>query len=355
MEKIKKWVYLLCIAAIAIIVLCAFSNKLLYSNAIRFSEDAQHWIIKYDVTGGEAEYWINKVPKKAEDGKTIQILPMVKYKGVPVTTLPYVQGAAGLVSPSVGILGFDWVGEIEQKDSRKIVIKYSNKLKDSSIKLEFSNEIPLVKIITNLLIKKDSKIYVNYVLWQAIGGKFNLKNRVIAPKGENEYYVINGQAEGIHYFPSNEYWILRMGAEGTQHENVTVGFVTKDSRYQMKLDDNIHKPLTWGPWAMGQDLYLNTKSGFGAYLDAKNRAFDEVPFGLDKITDNIYCVYQEDEAGLNYSWMDYASQIEELKQGEVFHNEVYLWVGEDNWKGDYGLNNDKEYRFMIDKYQDKLK
>lgn len=98
---------------------------------------------------------------------------------------------------------------------------------------------------------------------------------------------------------------------------------------------------------MGQDLYLDTNNQFGS-------DFDEVPYGLNQITNNIYNIYQEDEAGLRYSWMDTSGVKKILRKGDIYHYEVYFWIGEDDWRGTYGLNYDNDYRFMVDRYQDIL-
>ncbi|MCX7922467.1 MAG: hypothetical protein N3B21_10730 [Clostridia bacterium] len=355
MPKLKIWGSIGAVVLLSVVWILA--SNILDNYKLGFEDTADYWVIKYPVTNGIAEYWVNKAPKKADDGKSIQFISHIKYDNVPLTKVPYVNGSSGLVAANCNYgtvnMAFEniWVGELEYKDSKKIIVKYTNSTMDSFITLEFSTELPLVKITSDMTVPKNLSgisVNVSYVFWQAIGGKHNLKNRVVVPKGENEYYVINGQADGIHYLPSNEYWTLRMGEESTPYENITVGFVTKSHKYMTNLGAFFPKPTTWGQWAMGQDLYLDTKNQFG-------KSFDKVPFDMDKITENIYSTYQEDEANLGYSWIDFFGQTLNLKEGEKLYNEVYLWVGKDRWQGNYGLNYDKVYRFGIDRYQDRLK
>ena len=343
----KKLITFSLILGIIVLVFTYYFNK----TDVSITENNEYFIVKYPVTGGIAEYWINKKAKVAEDKQSVQFISNIRFNGIDVTSVPYIYGASGLVSTSIGRIGLNWESHIEQNDSEKAVITFSNGKNDSTINLEFSEEVPMMKITTNIIMQEESQaMNMNYVLWQSIGGKHNLKNRVVVPSGEDKFYVINGQANGIHYFPSNEYWVLRMGEEGTEYENITVGFMTTSEKYLSNLTGipgRFPYPKNWRPWAMGQDLYLNANNQF-------NSTFDEVPYDLDKITNNVYGIYQEDEAGLGYAWCDYSTQTEHLKKGERFYNEVYFWVGEDKWHGDYGLNEDDNYRFMVDKYQNKL-
>lgn len=259
-------------------------------------DNGNQWIVTYPVTGGTVEYYINKipVPSQANDGIFQQFVSMVKYNDIELTHVPFYGGVSGLclLSKETG-----WVSEVELNCPLELVFKYTNQ--DYTVRLIFTSDRPLLRIITDFTATETltERFNVNWIFWQCIGGVYNPQNRVVVPCGEDQYYVIDGQAEGIHYFPSNEYWSLRMGAEKTSYQNITIGFVYKDSSIVQKVTEFSPKPDTWGPWAMGQDLYLDTNNQFGS-------DFDEVPYGLNQITNNIYNIYQEDEAGLRYSWMD---------------------------------------------------
>lgn len=303
-------------------------------------ENEASWIISYPVTGGTAEFTLNKAPV-SDSQQFLQFISMVRYNQIPLTQVPYWGGVCGLVLLSTDT---GWMSTVEVNNGRAFKIKYTNP--NYTVAFSFSDDIPLVKITADYEAPEEKDFCINFIFWQAIGGSYNPKNRVVILRGEDTYYVINGQAEGIHYFPSDEYWSLRMGEENTPFRNITVGFVYKNDGIVQKIEGN-EKPISWADWAMGQDLYLDTNN---QYADS----FDNVPYDLDKITNDIYCIYQEDEAGLFYSWMDTAGRIETLLENDIYHYEVYFWVGEDHWTGQYGENRDSDYRFMIDRYQDLL-
>jgi hypothetical protein len=173
-------------------------------------------------------------------------------------------------------------------------------------------------------------------VFTAIGGAYNPNNRVVVPYDENHYYVINGQALGIHYFARTSFWGLRMGAEGTPYAHITTGF--------------------WGANSMG----ARVQNGWPMAHDYHVGLLDEAPYDLDKVYDNLYVNYQEDEGGggvaHGYSWQN-ADTIDRCSLAEppaVHQATIYYWIGADDWNGAYGLNDSGVYQFKIAGYHQQL-
>ncbi|RLG44904.1 MAG: hypothetical protein DRN81_03310, partial [Thermoproteota archaeon] len=100
-------------------------------------------------------------------------------------------------------------------------------------------------------------------------------------------------------------------------------------------------PPEWPPYAMAQDLYPN--------------AFDTIPYKLDQKKDKIYYNYQEDEAGLNYSWMSIGSPIRLLEKDKRRSFRFFLWTGTDNFYSGYGRKSVREYEFGVIKFLKRLR
>jgi hypothetical protein len=178
--------------------------------------------------------------------------------------------------------------------------------------------------------------HFSWNVFSAIGGAYNPNSRVVVPYDESQYYVINGQALGIHYFARTSFWGLRMGAEGTPYAHITTGF--------------------WGANSMA----ARVENGWPMAHDYQPDLLDEAPYDLDTVYDDLYVNYQEDEGGLGYeygySWQN-ADTIDRCRFTErpaAYQATIYYWIGADDWNGAYGLNGSSVYQFRIAGYQQQL-
>jgi hypothetical protein len=74
-NKLYKLVIIISVFIMIIITMSFFVKA--DKDKISLTEEADYWIVKYPVTGGDAEYWINKVSKMAQDGLSIEFVALM--------------------------------------------------------------------------------------------------------------------------------------------------------------------------------------------------------------------------------------------------------------------------------------
>jgi hypothetical protein len=321
---------------------------------LNFAEDNTSYWVGYRVGDKFVEYRFNKKTVQGEDGLYEQFISDIRYDNIPITARPYPGGLKGLILMRLGERTepptpptFEGVPEI--LDDQKVVLRYVNseptdmiRLGKAEIRFEFEKGKPYLKVAQYIIPSKEAfdGFYVSWNVSIAFGGQYNPRNRVVVPYDEKSYYVINGQALGIHYNPRIDTWSLRMGAEGTPYAHVTAGFFFANPADVQPAPE----------WPMAHD-YCDGASG-----DPQ----DQVPYGLDQIRGQIYLNYQEDEGGscipggLGYSWQNAELAPRIASPSKPYINEFYYWVGEDFWTGEYGLNYNASYQFNIKYWHDKL-
>lgn len=319
------------------------------SDRLGFAETMSFYIVQYYVNGKPVRYYFNKLTAEDTEGIYSQFAPHISFDNVPVTATPYLGGRAGLILMTLANRGDltdtpQFSGVIERLVPGQIVVLRYTSVEsrnevpagDASIWMTFEANKPYLQI---RVWAKPSTLLQDFRsswnVFSAIGGQYNARSRLVIPYDEDNYYVINGQAVGIHYFPRKDTWILRMGAQGTPYEHITTGF------FFARPED---APLLANAgWAMGHDYCSN---------------LDSVPYGLDQISDELYINYLEDEAGdckgngLGYSWQNADTAYRSASPDTPYESEIYYWVGEDHWSGEYGMNQESQYRFAIDIWQD---
>jgi hypothetical protein len=327
-------------------------------NQLGFAETASSYIVQYYFNGKPVRYRFNKLTVEDPRGFYEQFAPEISFNDIAVTAEPWPNGLSGLILLSIGSGNFTRIprfsGTVENFIAdRNLTLRYRNI--ESGNGIDVGNIVvwisieagkPYLKIRLQATPSTAMPFTSSWNVFSAIGGRYNPANRVVVPYDENSYYVINGQALGIHYSPHGDTWSLRMGAEGTPYEHITTGFFSNPSE-MMTMAEYRAMFRTQEDWPMGHD-----------YCDGSNGdPQDSVPFGLDKIY-GIYLNYQEDEGGfcipggLGYSWQNPSTAIRVASPSQPYVTELYYWVGEDNWTGQYGLNDESQYRFAIDIWQD---
>ncbi|MEM4406512.1 MAG: fibronectin type III domain-containing protein [Candidatus Methanomethylicaceae archaeon] len=319
------------------------------SDRLGFAETASSYIVQYYVNGKPVRYHFHKLTAEDINGNYSQFAYHISFDNIPVTATPYAGGKGGLILITLANNGgFTDTPQFSAMlesfiPGQSLVLRYiSTESKnnipagDAEVWMIFEAHKPYLKIrVWARPLIPLGNFRSSWNVFSAIGGSYNPNSRVVIPYDENSYYVINGQALGIHYFPRKDTWSLRMGAEGTPYEHITTGFFFTHS--------NEARLLTNPGWAMGHD-----------YCEG----LDSVPYGLDQIFDDLYINYQEDEAGgcmengLGYSWQNADTALRSASPDAPYESEIYYWVGEDNWTGEYGLNQESQYRFAIDVWQD---
>jgi hypothetical protein len=247
--------------------------------------------------------------------------------------------------------------EMIERDSEAIItytsIEEGNYIPTGAlvVRFIFSKEKPFITIITKVrkVVEDIPMFNVGYAVIQAIGGSHNLKNRVVIPvlgDKPSDIYIINGNANGLHYLPRYDTWSLRMGAEDSPHKYITTGWFVKDSSWVKK---------GWGYRQVRDGTYIEWPCCHKIYPDR----YDDPPYGLDRIYGNTYYIYQEDEAGANYSWQHIQTHQQPLNvEGEntSYYSEIYYWVGEDRYDvKEYGHQKNNSYVFNIKRWMENLR
>jgi hypothetical protein len=328
------------------------------SARLGLAKTASSYVVQYYLNEKPVRYRFRKLTVEGQDGLYEQFASEISFNDIPVTASPYPGGLSGLILMYLGPGNFPtpphFSGIVESfVPGERLTLRYtstesSNGIAagDAIVWMSIEASKPYLKIRVQATPSTFMMITSSWNVFSAIGGQYNPRNRVVVPYDEKSYYVINGQALGIHYNPHQpETWSLRMGAEGTPYEHITTGFFSSPTEMRTMAE---HQAMFHTPnWPMGHD-----------YCDGSNGdPQDSVPFGLDEIYD-IYLNYQEDEGGncipggLGYSWQNALTAIRSARPSEPYVTELYYWVGEDNWTGEYGLNDESQYRFAIDIWQD---
>jgi hypothetical protein len=320
------------------------------SATLGFSESPGSYVVQYYNGGKPVRYRFRKETAEDSEGRYEQFASEISFDGVPVTAQPYPGGRAGLALmglPPVSYLElptFDAAIREHQPGSHVELLYWNrddvNFFSAGSIRVAMRFEAAAPYL--DLRVAATSLAPVDVTSWwhvfPAIGGSYTTSQRIVVPWSEDEYYVIDGHALGIHYFPRQDNWSLRMGVAGTPHERVTTGFF-----FAQNSDAS---PLQIG-YPMGND-YCTGASG-----DPQ----DAVQFGLDQVFDELFVNYQEDEGGycnvggLGYAWQNSETRPAQATPSLPYLGRVLYWVGEDDWAGSYGLNAETSYRFRIDAAQ----
>lgn len=307
-----------------------------------FSQDSSHFDVRYMVGDKWVHYVLNRATVKDFRGYYAQFISGIFFDDKPIAaTIPYDGGLAGLVllkfnNASVYVPRFQ--GNVEFASAAGVTIRYTS--------LDASGAVPAGKLVVRMVFEPGNPYLqirteqtpttatfalYSWTVFPVLGGKFDPKLRVVLPYDQARYYVINGQARGIHYFPRIKPWSLRMGAEGTLYSRITAGFF-----YSAASDA---RPLVNG-WPMGHDYCAG---------------LDSVPYNLDRVFDRLYLNYQEDEAGYcaggpyDYAWQNADNAIVSVAAGQTYRTGINYWIGEDDWRGTYGLNSNSTFQFVIDK------
>jgi hypothetical protein len=151
-----------------------------------------------------------------------------------------------------------FAGTVTDLSPHRVVLRYVN-IESTDIvgaqaaEIDFVVEAgrPYLKILQKITPSIPvSKFQMSWNVFIAFGGKYNRQNRVVIPYDERSYYVINGQALGVHYNPRVETWSLRMGAEGTPYSHITSGFFFANPQDAWLID-----------WPMAHDYCNNPFKG----------------------------------------------------------------------------------------------
>jgi hypothetical protein len=242
---------------------------------LSFADNDTYYLIQYPVRLKLVQYRFNKKTIQGEDGLYEQFISDIRFDGIPITARPYPGGLKGLILMYLGRRGNPhpphFAGTVTDLSPHRVVLRYVN-IESTDIvgaqaaEIDFVVEAgrPYLKILQKITPSIPvSKFQMSWNVFIAFGGKYNRQNRVVIPYDERSYYVINGQALGVHYNPRVETWSLRMGAEGTPYSHITSGFFFANPQDAWLID-----------WPMAHDYCNNPFKG-----DLQ----DTPPYGLDKI------------------------------------------------------------------------
>jgi hypothetical protein len=322
------------------------SNTVLVMTArgIAFSqESANHFHLQYLVGTKWASYVFNQVTQGDSRGYYEQFISGIYFGNISVaSTAPYLGGVPGMILMEFNTDSFNvprLAAVVESLSSAGVTIKYSS--------IEPGGGVDAGKLIVRFVVEpgkpylqikaeqtpsRSTLAHYSWNVFPQYEGRFNPWLRVVVPYDQTRYYVINGQALGVHYFPRIKPWSLRMGAEGTASSRITTGFFFPSPSEA--------RPMTYAGWAMGHDYCPGLSS---------------VPYGLDKVFDQLYVNYQEDEGNWcrgdvpSYAWQNADNTITGAPAGKTVYARIDYWVGEDDWNGSYGPNYISQYQFTIDK------
>jgi hypothetical protein len=329
------------------------SGRAMPYNGFGFAESEREFFVRYDSYDKPVDYILHKFTRPGSDGLYQQFAHSMLLNGTPVSLPPYSGGLAGLVLLSMGggneISPPLFEGSATWGSSEGVILRYTPvsawsdaRIDALSIDLKFSAHNPYLEIIMEatspVLPSADSGHQAYHFSWNVFatpGGSYDPKNRVVVPYDVNRYYVINGQALGVHYFARGRSWGLRMGAAGTPGANVTMGFFSADGQTASVVNG----------WPMAHDYWTGGSTP---------------PLELASVYDSLYINYQEDEAGNGiehgYSWQnaDTVNWGEVMAASRHYRSSLYYWIGEDHFSGSYGINSDAIYQFRIAQHQASL-
>ncbi len=321
------------------------SIQVMTAQGVSFSQDNPgHFHVLYLVGTKWASFLLNQMTTADARGYYEQIVSGIYFNSIPIAaSRAYPGDLSGLMllkfntaSTAVPRLS----GSVESLSSAGVTIKYTNVEAAGgvdpgmlNIRLVVEPGKPYLQIRAEQTPSAYTLAHYSWNVFPFYGGVFDRRLRVVIPYDQDSYYVINGQAHGIRYFPRVKPWSLRMGAEGTPYSKITAGFFFPSLSAARVLNNP--------DWAMGND-----------YCPGQQ---DSVPYELDHVFDQLFLNYQEDEGGFcepdqfPYAWQNADNAIVGVTAGQTSSTGINYWVGEDNWSGAYGQNFNTQYQFAIDR------